>query len=949
MLEKSPRAALMDDLKAWLRQHMLSLAFTAALVVVNLVSWFFIWILRVPKTAHMGMYLSDLISVPHPAVVGTRRPSIAFQFARLLVTLFVTPTFFQLIVDAALVMVILSIAETRLGRRKMVWSCLVSSVGGAALGLAICAGINAMQNHWSWFVHIPMSLNPVILVIGALMASISYSDFLWRRRISLVGYTALILLVLYTGNPGNYCALAAALIGHAMGRIWHGPVRDRPQGGQTGSYETRHLLSAIACVMALGPMITALSRVRAGFFTPLGMFMGTGRAAASDLSSCLRSNTKASCYAAYGLVKVNTAETMLTLLMPTLVLLLLAWGIYHGRRVAAMTSVVLHGLTVVLSFLYFIIFPITIGDGLGRAVRHGAIPSLLVTALPPLIFAVVLLRYLYCFPIRTFRSRLAWGSVILILAFLVTATAYVGFTVVSPGSFRPRPTISQAIGELPDLYLPNGIASRFRPRYLPRTLTGTIVSEGVGFVFWLVLLIVLLSWMRASVIQNESERLRAQAIVEKGGESMSFMTTWQGNTYWFSSSGRSAIAYRVLHGIALTTTGPFGDPGEYMQDLDDFTAYCVEHSWSPVFYSVHKPQRDRLADEGWATLKVGTEMVVDPNLWQTRGKKWQDIRTAINKAKRDKITDVLTTFNDAPWSVQSQIVDISEQWAELKALPEMKFTLGGLDELRDHRMAILYAIDDGGQVLGVTSWMPTYRQGKVIGWTLDFMRHRTDSPNGIMEFLIARMAERLRDDGSVEFMSLSAAPLAGMDPSEGEDEGVGYHRSQGTEFLQHALTLVADILEPAYGFRSLFFFKRKFQPSEHPVYICYPNPAALVQIGLAVVEAYLPGFKASQALDVLKTLRPAKSSERADLAESTDGPAEARAEGHEPADGKGAGEKTAGGRTDSRRTGKDAGKTPGPDGRADRHPGDEDTRSENPDTHPENQDMRDGQAGEEPA
>lgn len=143
---------------------------------------------------------------------------------------------------------------------------------------------------------------------------------------------------------------------------------------------------------------------------------------------------------------------------------------------------------------------------------------------------------------------------------------------------------------------------------------------------------------------------------------------------------------------------------------------------------------------------------------QTRGKKWQDVRTAINKAKRDGITDVLTTFKEAPFSVQTQIREISAQWAGKKALPEMGFTLGGVDELIDSRVRLLYAVDGNGKVLGVTSWLPTYRDGTIIGWTLDFMRHRTDSVNGIMEFLIARMAERLRDEGNVEFMSLSAAP-----------------------------------------------------------------------------------------------------------------------------------------------------------------------------------------------
>ena len=846
LMEPSAKSVLLTDLARWARRHALALAFSLGLILLNLISWLLIWLLRIPGRNRLGMPLSDLIirQASRP-FHGQGRPPLLVQFARLLVSLVITPGPLPLAIDVALVLVMLCIAETRLGRRRTVLAAVISAIGGAAVGLIICWLINALQNHWAWFIRVPMSLSPIILVVGSLMASIPFSDFLWRRRIATIGYTALILMVLYTGNPGSYCALAAALIGHLTGHLWHGPVQDANPHGHSGSYETRHLLGAVATVLALGPLVTVSSRIRAGFLTPLGTFMGSNSGGSAALSRCLAENNQVSCYAHYGLVAGHAPTGISALIMPTLVMLVAAWGIYHGRRVAAVTGVVLNALTVVMALLYFLVFPLTIGEGLPQAIRHGAIPSLLIITLPPLILSWFLVRNLGIFLVRTKTSRLQLGWAAIVLAFLATAMGYMAFTAISPGSFNPRPTTSRALSQLPGLYLPNGVASRFLPTLVPRTPTGRLVSHGIGLIFWLVVLVVLLSWMRSSVIQNGSERQEADKLVDYGGESMSFMTTWEGNSYWFSPSGHSGIAYRLLHGIALTTTGPFGDPGEYADDLDEFTRFCTAHSWSPVFYSIHKPQRDLLAACGWSTLTVGTEMVVTPSLWQTKGKKWQDIRTAINKAKRDNITDVLTTFNDASWDVQSQIVDISEQWAELKALPEMKFTLGGLDELRDPRMAILYAVDDQGKVLAVTSWMPTYRQGQVIGWTLDFMRHRTDSPNGIMEFLIARMAERLRDQGTAEFMSLSAAPLAGMDG--GEDR---------TAFLQHALHLVADLMEPAYGFRSLFFFKKKFQPSEHPVYICYPDPAQLAQIGLAVVQAYLPNLKASQAWDAIKTIMP---------------------------------------------------------------------------------------------
>ena len=47
----------------------------------------------------------------------------------------------------------------------------------------------------------------------------------------------------------------------------------------------------------------------------------------------------------------------------------------------------------------------------------------------------------------------------------------------------------------------------------------------------------------------------------------------------------------------------------------------------------------------------------------------------------------------------------------------------------------------------------------VIGWALSCMRPRPDGINGVMAFLIAPSVMRMREAG-VEFMSLSAAPLA---------------------------------------------------------------------------------------------------------------------------------------------------------------------------------------------
>lgn len=243
-------------------------------------------------------------------------------------------------------------------------------------------------------------------------------------------------------------------------------------------------------------------------------------------------------------------------------------------------------------------------------------------------------------------------------------------------------------------------------------------------------------------------------------------------------------------------------------------------------------------------MVVAEETVIRPQHWSTTGKKWQDVRSSINRAQRAGIRAEWTTFHALPLSTVVQLSDISEEWVAEKDLPEMGFTLGGLDELRDPAVMLMLAVGESGRIEGVTSWLPTYRDGLVVGWTLDFMRRRPGSINGVMEFLIAESASRMREDG-VESMNLSAAPLAHTAGDSGETERSGMDRILG---------YLSASLESAYGFRSLLKFKRKFQPELHPLIMAYPDPVALPAIGVALVRAYLPQLSVRQAANLVRGL-----------------------------------------------------------------------------------------------
>ena len=890
---------LSNDVRIWLSQRVLAVKITLVFLLINLLHWIFRTVMHI-YTYGTNATLAQFFSyhkpkIGSPFLFGHR--NVPQLLLKLFHSLFFVNSFPSLAVNAILSLVLIGLAETRIGKMRLLFVSVSSTLIGTLLGLTLIGNLSAIIRNMHWITKIPIRLSPFTLFVGAFMASATYETILWRRRMLVLGYSITSAMLLYSGNPGDYCTIFAAICGHIIGNAMN--KNNKTNTAKSASwwhgtdYEIRRLFSIAQLIMALGPVLALSSRSHAGILTTLGLFMSPQMGTKPWLARCISNYSSSSCLLHSGLQHATIGGLWIRILLPIVTLMIISWGLLRGRRLAAYAAITINGLTAVYATMYFAILPLIAAKQAMIFHKNNATSiAFMLTALPPLLIAILLFINIKHFPNHSDKFERRIGLVAIVLALFSTGIGYVCFGLIAPNEFKPAADLHHLLRDLPGRWMPMGFGTRSNAMLMPLTPLASAITQCVGVLLWIVLFVVCLMWFKNKVTINEEDRKKASQLVHFGGDTMSFMTTWPDNHYWFSNTERSAIAYRLKYGIALTLTGPFGDKTEYKNDLKAFIQLCEQNSWSPAFYAVHEEDRKNLESLGFMSIKVGSDMLVYPKEWQTRGKKWQDIRTAINKAKRDGITDVLSTYNDAPWEIQQQIIEISEEWAELKSLPEMKFTLGGLEELHDPRVKILYAIDNNGKVLGVTSWMPTYSNNRVIGWTLDFMRHRTDSPNGIMELLIARMAERLRDEGlenpesAVEFMSLSAAPLAGItdicdsndsststssqneantvsnndDIENNDNDGVEHAQNsvnhhESNEIIVHALEMMSDILEPAYGFKSLYFFKKKFQPTNSPVYICYLDSAKLAQISLAVTSSYLPETNPKQILEMLKTLK----------------------------------------------------------------------------------------------
>ena len=95
------------------------------------------------------------------------------------------------------------------------------------------------------------------------------------------------------------------------------------------------------------------------------------------------------------------------------------------------------------------------------------------------------------------------------------------------------------------------------------------------------------------------------------------------------------------------------------------------------------------------------EEAVLPCRTEFKGKKFQNVRTARNKATKEGIRTRWTSWAELDLTTIAKITALSEEWVAEKALPEMGFTLGGLEEMKVPGTRLLLAEAQDGTLHGV--------------------------------------------------------------------------------------------------------------------------------------------------------------------------------------------------------------------------------------------------------
>ncbi|GAA2754379.1 bifunctional lysylphosphatidylglycerol flippase/synthetase MprF [Amnibacterium kyonggiense] len=743
--------------------------------------------------------------------------------------------------------------ERLIGTGRVLLAWIVTAVLGGLLGTAAQAAGLLTREYWTTPPATSIVLDPITPIVGVVMATSAFAGPLWRRRIRLVGFAALIVLLLYSGQPSDVNRLAAALGGLALGWVL---ARRRPRLVflRSSHHEARSLLAVVLAVSAIGPVVAIVQPTGYGLLRPFGrLFRDTLPGAGALAERCARIGAEPGCGRELALARLNGPGALVLTVLPLLVALLAAFAVQRGRRVGAWLSILVNGLLALFAAVYYGLFP-ALGDPDQIAdIRAQLTLQSILAVLVPLALVVGVLVGRRHLTARPSRQAVLVGGAVFGGATVLSAVLYVGLGTLVRAQFKPVPSVLDLLLELPQRYVPVGFLRFRRVDFVPVGPVAQLLEGWVGPLAWFALLVAGIVVAR-SVLGATSERdlARVRTLLQAGGRgSISWMATWPGNRYWFSADGRHAVAYREGSGVALTLGEPVGPDDGAMEAARAFAVHCDDIGLTPAFYSVRPEFAEGLGGPGaaWASVEVGEDTVIDPTSFSMKGKHWQDVRSSINRADRLGIRSVWTGWAELPLGWRTQIESISEEWVADKRLPELGFTLGGVGELVDREVRLMLAVGPGDRIEGVTSWLPTWQDGELVGLTLDFMRRRPGSPNGVMEFVIAAVIGHAAQR-ALRFVSLSVAPLAGAS-SDADDR------------LERLLGSLGRLLEPAYGFRSLAAYKQKFRPEHRPQVLAYADAVALPAISIAVARAYLPDITLPVLARMVGALRPEEDEDEA--------------------------------------------------------------------------------------
>ncbi|MEO8672127.1 MAG: bifunctional lysylphosphatidylglycerol flippase/synthetase MprF [Tahibacter sp.] len=325
-------------------------------------------------------------------------------------------------------------------------------------------------------------------------------------------------------------------------------------------------------------------------------------------------------------------------------------------------------------------------------------------------------------------------------------------------------------------------------------------------------------------IRSELEEAREIYLKHGGGEfaHLSFM----GDKHLFWAADRQAVVgYGVVRDRLVALGSPCGPDAAIARAIVDFRRYADSQDRVPVFYEVLEPDLSLYHDHGFDLFKLGELAIVNLAEFSLSGKRWEDLRQAVNRSAKEQLRFelVMPPFDTA---LLSDVERVSDTWLADKGGSEKGFSLGRYDAayMGWGPLALIYRADE---LVAFANVLPPYGSDGTA--SVDLMRHIADAPRSTMDFLFARVMQWAQEQGHARF-SLGMAPLSNVGANP-------YARIN-----ERLAALAFRYGNKRYNYQGLRRYKDKFKPEWTGSYLAYPRglwvPGLLIDVAALVSGGY---------------------------------------------------------------------------------------------------------------
>ncbi|WIM99509.1 phosphatidylglycerol lysyltransferase domain-containing protein [Actinoplanes oblitus] len=329
---------------------------------------------------------------------------------------------------------------------------------------------------------------------------------------------------------------------------------------------------------------------------------------------------------------------------------------------------------------------------------------------------------------------------------------------------------------------------------------------------------------------GDAGQARLREVLDQHGEgdSLGYFALRSDKQLVWASSGKAAVAYRVVNGVSLASGDPLGLPSEWPRAIGQWLADCAAHGWTPAVLACGAQGGRAFQKAGLDCIELGDEAIVEVSGFSLTGRAMRGVRQAVARMRRAGYTCQVVRQRDLPADTLAEAVACANALRDGKVERGFSMALSRLGDPADGDCLLVLCRDEEQTLRGVLHFVPWGRRGL----SLDLMRGDRTAPNGLTELMVVSAIEAAAGFG-VERISLNFAVLRSVF-ARAEELGAGPVIRLWCRILRAASRL--------WQIESLYRANAKYQPDWQPRYLCFPSARDLPRIAIAALsaESFLP-------------------------------------------------------------------------------------------------------------